>query len=152
MSTFEWDKNYDNHEQVRPYYQDYLAVRAELEAVGNYPYNDSFKGRIPGIAGKDEGTAIYLLQGMHQRDEMYAKVDAFLNDGGERVEWLDEVRRGTVIHYGFYMGGTGWREYPESRLVPRNGKPHMVIPKGKRTNGFSVWGGNVLIKAKKVSV
>lgn len=144
--TFVWDNDYHNTEQVRPYLDDFLVVHAELEADGRYPYNDSFRGRIPGIAGPDEDTAIYLLQTLKRLDELHNKVEAFLADGGERVDSLDQTRRGTVVHYGFYMGGTGWNEWHQARLLPRDGKPFAVLPKGRRTNGHYVAGGHVLIR------
>lgn len=142
---FTFDNDYKNTEQVRPYMADFLEVYAEFEAAGKFPYNDSFKGRIPGVEGPDEDTAIYLLQTLRDLDLLEAKVAAFLAEGGEHVETLTETRRGTVVCYGFYMGGTGWREYPEARLVARNGKPYAILPKGKRTNGYQVE-GRVMIR------
>lgn len=145
QTTFVFDKDYKNHEQVRPFMADFLAVFAELEAAGKYPYNDSFKGRIPGVEGPDEDTAIYMLQTLRDLDALAVKVAAFLADGGEHVETLTETRRGTVVCYGFYMGGTGWTEYHDARLLARNGKPYAILPKGKRTNGHLVQ-GRVMIR------
>lgn len=139
-STFVFDRNYNNKEQVRPFMGDYRRVRAELEAAGAYPYNASFMGRIPGIIGPNEETAIYLLQTLHEIDEMNEKVRAFLASGGREVDELDEVVRGTVVHYAFYSGGTGWVQYDQARLVPRGGRPHAVLPKGRRVNGHLLHG------------
>ena len=58
-----FSKDYKDLEQVGEFYPAYLAVYESLRAAGEYPYNDSFKGRIPGIEGPQEDTAIYLLQG-----------------------------------------------------------------------------------------
>src|SRR3954469_24020651 len=114
--TFVFDKNYRNDEQVRPYMEAFLAVYTEVEAAGNgTAYNDSFRGLIPAIAGDDEDTAIYLLQTLRRLDQLAVQIEEFLADGGEEVTTLDKVRRGTVVHVGFYMGGTGWTQWDEAR-------------------------------------
>lgn len=123
-APFVFDRDYGNYEQVRPYFAEYCAVLAELENAGQYPYNNSFKGRVPSLAGasdKDEDTAIYMLQSMHSRDDMDRKVAQFAADGGYDVEELDgSERRGTIAKYGFYVGGTGW-EVLEDVRVKRQG-------------------------------
>lgn len=129
---------------VRPFYSDYLAVLAEIEAAGAYPYNASFKGRIAGIDPAttgttldDEDTAIYLLQQLHSRERDEARRDAFLASGGVPVASvsLDEGKslRGTVARFGWYSGGTGWQELADVRLVqhPRRPGQFAFIPKGK---------------------
>ena len=45
MEPFVFDKNYDNVEQLRPYFDDFMAIYDTIEGV---KYNDIFKGRIPG--------------------------------------------------------------------------------------------------------
>lgn len=147
---FTFDRNYDNTEQVRPYYADYAAVRAEMDAAGRYPYNDDFKGRIASLAGTDdreEDSAIYLLQRMHELDALTVKIADFLASGGVRADDLQEgeIRRGTVVHYGFYMGGTGWQQWEGARLL-RTSRGLAVLPKGKRTYGHSLTEGRVLVK------
>lgn len=124
-TLFAFDNNYDNHEQVRPYMADFLTVYAEITADGGFPYNDSFKGRIPGLADstdKDEDTGIYLLQNLRRLDREQARREEFLASGGVVIaETVDDftrkTRRGTLVHYGFYMGGTGWNEYPDARVT-----------------------------------
>ena len=135
--SFTFDRDYGNREQVARFYDDYLLAREAVLAEGGYPYNDSFRGLIPGIEGPDEGTAIYMLQGEYQLRELEARVAAFLADGGQGVEHLDAATKyAVVVEYGFYVGGTGWREWLEARIVPDpTGKPRAVLPKGKRTRG-----------------
>ena len=137
-TTFRFNRNYKDLEQVAAYYPAYLTVYERMTEAGAYPYNDNFKGRIPGIEGPDEDTAIYLLQGMRSMRELEAKVDAALADGYEAVD-RDTVqgttKYATIVHYGYYMGGTGWNVWKDARLV-RNGSNVVVLPKGKRTNGF----------------
>ena len=139
MTTpFTFDKNYDNNEQVRPFYAAYSTVRAELEAAGQYPYNDSFKGRIPGIEGPSEDTAIYLLQTMHDLDDMREKVAAF---GGVDAATLPvgETWRGDVAKYGWYMGGTGWQVYKDHR-IERNSRGDVLLTAPRKRNGFYALG------------
>lgn len=132
---FIFNRDFDDHEQVRPYFDGYLARRAELEAAGQYPYNDSFKGHIPGLEGPNEGRGIYMLQQMYDRDEMQAKVDAFLADGGQPVDELDlpEGRelRGTLATFGFFMGGTGYSE--QDVWLSRTGDRVMIREPRART-------------------
>jgi len=148
---FVFDKDYDNHEQVRPYFAAYTDRLRALESLGKYPYNESFKGHIPGIEGPDEDTAIYLLQRMRDRDAMHAKRDEFLSDGGREIRPADladgEQLRGTVASYGFYSGGTGWAQYESARLTKHRGAL-VVLEKGKRTNG-RLLSGTVLLRPDK---
>lgn len=145
--TFVFDKDYDRIEQVAPFYPEYEVIFNELAAAGKYPYNSSFEGKIPGIAGPDEETAIYLLQQMRHIADMNAKVAEFEAAGGRPLERLDEITRFTeVIWYGFYVGGAGFNKRQDVRLVPDlNGRPYMAIPKGKRTHGEHI-SGKVMVR------
>lgn len=117
--TFVWDKNYKNTEQMRPYLADFLAIKKELTDAGKYPYNDSFKGRIPGLAGSlNEDTGIYLLQTLADLERLRARTADVLARGGYRLtdRLPSETERGTLIHTGGYMGGTGWKEIPQAKV------------------------------------
>lgn len=129
------------------FFPTYMAVYEEITAAGHYPYDSSFKGRIPGITGPSEDTAIYLLQGTRHLRELQVQIDAALADGCEPLDSLDvETKFSRVIHYGFYMGGTGWQEWKNARLIPHDsGSIKAVLPKGKRTHGHYV-SGKVLVK------
>jgi hypothetical protein len=138
--SFRFDRNYDNKDQVAEFLPEFLAVHAEITDAGEYPYNDSFKGRIPGIEGPDEDTAIYLLQTLKSLRELDALVAERLAEGYEHITALDGITKfRVVVHYGFYMGGTGWQQWPDARLVPpgaaRYPRSWSVLPKGRRTNG-----------------
>lgn len=146
--SFSFNKDYNDHEQVRPYFDAYTKVYDELQAAGQYPYDSLFKGRIPGIEGPSEDTAIYMLQQMRSREALAVRRNAFEESGGKVVTADDmtegEIRRGTVASAGFYMGGTGWTEYDKARLVKNNGRL-VVLEKGKRTNGRLLQ-GDVLLR------
>lgn len=146
--TWAWNNDYKDLGQVEEFYPAYLAVYEELREAGQYPYNDSFKGRIPGIEGPREDTAIYLLQklrGMHAHE---AKLAAYRADGWrdfDRSELGDAPARfAGVVDHGFEMGGSGWREWENARLTPYHSSV-MVLPGRNRTNGHLVT-GQLLVK------
>lgn len=148
LGAFRFDRDYDNHEQVRSYFDDYMSVYRELESAGQYPYNDRFRGRIPGIEGPDEDSAIYMLQNLRSRDALKVQIDDLLEAGGREVsiDDVDKPIRGTVVQAGFYMGGTGYRSWESARLMRAgNGHQLAVLPKGKRTHGSILGEGRIFV-------
>jgi hypothetical protein len=144
-AEFRFDRDYDNKGQVAEFLPEFLAVHAEITGADEFPYNDSFKGRIAGIAGPDEDTAIYLLQNLKALNELDALVAKRLAEGYEEITELDKITKfKVVVHYGYYMGGTGWQQWPDARLVPPGAaqypKSWCVLPKGRRTNGVLLQG------------
>lgn len=140
----------DRDALVRPFYDDYLRVRAELAAAGRaderIAYNDDFRGRIPGIdpattgtTPKDEETAIYLLQNLHTRERERAMLNEFIARGAVPLDREDVPEighlRGDVAIAGWYSGGTGFRILSDVRVL-RHGRSLAALPKGKRTNGY----------------
>lgn len=139
--------NDQEDELVRPFYGDYLRRRAQIERNGAYPYNESFRGHLPSLNAEtpdDEGTAIYLLQKLYDREQMRAKLAAFVAQGARQITADDipddKPLRGSVAVVGEYSGDTGYREHHGVRIVRRNPRlPYlMALPKGKRTNGISL--------------
>ena len=145
----EWtfNRDYRDKGQVEAFYPEYLAIREELESAGQYPYNEAFNGRIPGIAGPDEDTAIYLLQQEHSLRELDATLAARRADGWRDLpheEITDTPQKfAGVALYGFYVGGTGWRQWDNAR-VRRYGSGVMILPAGRRTNGH-IAAGRLLV-------
>jgi hypothetical protein len=149
-TAFEFDHDYSNLAQIMPLYPAYTERRQELDAKGHYPYNASFRGYLGIHSGKDEDTAIYLCQTLTHIHEDALKVNAFIDAGGRFL--ADDERpagRFDVAMFGWYMSGDGFRVYEDVRLVWRQGtttgRPYMVLPKGKRTHGYSIE-GVVLVK------
>ncbi len=135
LPQFVWDGDYNNREQVRPYMEKFLAEYDRIVAAGKYPYNDSFKGLIPEIAGDREDTAIYMLQNLRDIDEDDRKLEAFLAEGAVpldqvQVEGMKSVR-GDLAAKGWYVGGTGWKVIRDVRLSKHNGRV-MYTPKGRQ--------------------
>ena len=142
-TPFVFDRDYKNTEQVRPYLADFLAVKRELTAAGKYPYNDSFKGKIPGLAGstdKNEDTGIYLLQTLADLDDIRARAQAAIEAGAYRLaERLPApAERGTLIRSGWYMGGTGWKEIASAqvKLDEQTGRVLFRLPRQKNWRTF----------------
>ncbi len=143
---FTFNKNYNDLEQVAAWLPEFSVLRAEIISAIGYPYNDEFKGKIPGIAGDHEDTAIYLLQGLYRQREMDARLAGWLADGYKPLDSLAAVTKfARVILYRADRSGE-WHEYQDARLVPETkprpaeitGGIHSLIPKGKRTHGTFV--------------
>lgn len=150
--TFVFDKNYRNTDQVAPYFDAYMARFRELEAGGQYPYNDSFRGHVPGIEGDCEGAAIYIMQGVRHLNEEHARVAKLRAEGLAPIDNLPARKRFARIALyrpGSYTNGTGELSvYEDARLVPDDqGRPYAVLPKGKRTRGYLVQNAQVLVLA-----
>lgn len=139
-TTFRFNRNYHDHDQIAEFMPAYTARYDELAATGKYPYNDSFKGHIPGIEGPDEDTAIYLCQSKRHLNEHAAKIEAALADGYRHLDRAEvtatPVRYRSVVHHSFQNGETGWEEWADARLLTFNqGRSIGVLPKGKQTRG-----------------
>lgn len=149
--TFVFDNDYGNKEQVRQWLPTFQRIRATIEAEGRYPYNDSFKGRIDGIEGADEDTAIYLLQSLHAIEQEHATIALLRSEGFEPLDTLSKTTRyPTVVlwYQGCYVGGTGRIVTVEdARVLPgEQGRPLGVLPKHKRSNGYPVGTATVLVR------
>lgn len=143
---FTWNRDYEDLEQVAEWLPEFTAFRDAITGAGRFPYNDDFKGKIAGIAGEREDTAIYLLQGLFRKREMDARVAAWLADGYRPVTELAATTKfARVILYQAGRSGE-WREYADARLVPETrprqaevtGGIAALLPKGKRTHGVYV--------------
>lgn len=161
MFTFNGD--YNDFAQVAEYIGDFARVRAEIIEAGQYPYNASFEGRIPGefnrttrknVEGDHETAAIYMLQCLYRAWEIEARVLDLLAKGYRHITYLDEIKRFQhVVLYPTDRHQGEWAEYEGARLLPETnerqtevtGRIRGVLPKGKRTRGYLVNGRNVLV-------
>ena len=66
---FKFNKNYKDLEQVKEFFEDFKKEYNKIKEQKEYPYNSKFEGKIKGIEGDDEGTAIYLLQALKRKEE-----------------------------------------------------------------------------------
>jgi len=119
VAPFKSNENCRDLEQVRHLMPAYQRRYNELLAAKQRPYNDSFKGHLGTdfASPVDEDWAIYLCQTLRDVEEDTERVTAALAEGFEPVEKVDRPIRGSVIHYGFYMGGNGFRRWDDVTLV-----------------------------------
>ncbi len=155
LEPFTWNGNYKDYSQVERFYPRYCEVRTELDSAGEYPYDACFKGRIPGIEGEREDTAIYLLQGLHRMRGFETKVSELLQHGYEEISALEKTTRFADVVLcprGNHDGP--WAEFPGARVIPETnerqreytGALRTVMPKGARTRGTFINGRRVLVK------
>lgn len=133
-----WNNNYRDLTQVERFYPAYLARFEQLQAAGKYPYNASFRGHVSGIEGPDEDRAIYMLQTLRGVREVESTVAIHRAAGWRDMDPAElhsgPVRFAGVAEYGFYMGGTGFREWSNARLTMFHSSM-MLLPGRNRTNG-----------------
>jgi hypothetical protein len=154
--SFTWNRDFKDLEQVAEWLPEFTAIYDQIAAAGKYPYNDSFRGKIAGIAGDREDTAIYLLQGLYRQREMDARIAGWLAEGYRHLTELGAVTKfPVVILYRADRSGE-WHQYEAARLVPEakpnqaavTGKISALIPKGKRTHGVLVGVNNFAVLVK----
>jgi len=146
MTEWRFNKEYDDMEQVAQFLPAFLDVLTEIESAGQYRYNDSFKGRIPGIAGACEDTAIYLLQGLERARKESARIEELLAAGYVYVTELPATRKyGHVVLTPTRHMGEEWAEFHDARVVPNGGRPYAILGKGRSVNGHLISGRNVLV-------
>jgi hypothetical protein len=159
---FTFNRNYRDLGQVAPYLPAFLAAYERLEGGRGFVYNDDFRGQVcaeiedpghtharNGACGCGEDTAIYLLQTLRRAKMVEAQVAERMAAGYQPLETLTEVTRfAHVVEYGSYHDVTGWKEWEDVRVVPdAQGRPEVVLPKGRRTHGFRLGGGHLLVLA-----
>jgi hypothetical protein len=133
---FVFNGDYHDLGQIIPFIDGYWTVYEELKAAGKYPYNDSFTGRIPGLAGAlpKEETPIYLLQGLRSLVEGHDLLATVLEEGYVRLTELAKQERfaSVVVFDQFYRP----QRYEQARVSPDpRHKPCHLLPKGRRTHG-----------------
>ena len=154
MMAWIFNRDYGDLSQVTEFWPAYLAVYQELAAAGKYPYDDEFRGRIPGAEGSCEDTAIYLLQHTRHLRDHENRLAGYRASG-----WRDfdpgelgatPRRFAGVVAHSFCVGGTGWNEWGDSRLVIRRGSV-LLLPGRARTRGVLA-DGKLLVREEKDSV
>lgn len=142
--AFQWG-GYGDYDSVEPFYEEYLLLRQGMVAGGGIAYGESFKGKIPGLAGHPrEGSAIYMLQKLHSRKETQAMVESFEAEGGVEighdVDLSTPVRVASVAESGFYVGGYGFRRREGGRVTRTAAGNLVYLPPGHSRNGYHLTG------------
>ena len=81
---FIFNKNYEDLEQVKEFYPDFLREYQSLKAKNQYPYNSLFEGKIKGLEEStehNEKTGIYLLQRLQEKTEKETRERKMTDDG-----------------------------------------------------------------------
>jgi len=134
---FKFDGNYDNLEQVQPFYQEFMVIHNSIDGVAT---NRLFRGKIAGLAGDSEDTGIFLLQQLKTANKRSEKIDSLLKDGYKEVIAEDggSTKYESVVKIGNDYSKAGVTEYPKARIVFAE-KRMFIVPKGNRTRGYNVW-------------
>jgi len=116
---------------------------------GGLFYNADFAGRIPELAGPDEETGIYLLQGLRRSRINEGKLRAALAAGYAEItrgELNSQQRFESIILLGCGRDGR-WTEYAGARIVfDDHGHAAGVLGKGKRSRGQRTIGRRVIAR------
>lgn len=147
--TFVFNKSYNDKDQVREFLPRFTELRDEMRAMGQYPYNSCFVGKIHGIEGPDEETAIYLLQNLYDIEAEARAMSALREEMQPLTELSKTTKFAKIVVYqsNHFVGGTGTRKsFEHARVVPKNGRPYVILPKGKRTHGYLIAGYEVLVR------
>ena len=79
-------------------------------------------------------------------DEIKAKLSAARRAGYHAPAAITSpTKYASIIHYGWYMGGTGWQEYRDARLISTGPGSWGILEKG-RVNHARMLTGHVLVK------
>lgn len=136
LGVWVFNGDYEDLAQIIPFIEPYWTIYEQLKSAGQYPYNASFEGRIPGLedALPREETPIYLLQQLRGLVEGHERLARVLGDGYRRLTELATRERfsSVVVFDRFYAV----QSYEEARVIPdEQHRPCGVLPKGKRTRG-----------------
>jgi hypothetical protein len=125
----------------------YWQRRQELDAAGRYPYHSEFYDLVPDAERPE--TPIYVLAGLYQMVRGCEEEAACWEQGMDRLESLSSTQKfERAVVFAWHFSGFGSHEryeWTEARIVPDvHGKPHAVLPKGKRTHGCQLNGSAVV--------
>lgn len=136
-TTFKFDGDYDNLEQVAEFYQEFKKIK---DSIDGHAYNSLFEGKIAGLAGENESKGIYLLQQLDTANKRSGKINGLLKDGYKQVVPEDggSTKYESVVKVGNDYSQAGVDEYPKARIVFAE-KRMFIVPKGNRTRGYNVW-------------
>lgn len=137
LGVWVFNSDYRDLAQIIPFIEEYWTIYGQLRAAGRYPYNASFEGRIPGLAGAlpREETPIYLLQQLRGLVEGHERLAETLAAGYWRLRELAARERfaSVVVFDRFYAA----RRFDDARVIPdEQHRPSGLLPKGKRTHGL----------------
>lgn len=136
LGVWVFNGDYQDLAQIIPFIEAYWRIYEQLKVAGQYPYNASFEGRIPGLqeALPHEETPIYLLQQLRNLVEGHERLGQALKAGYRRLTELAARERfaSVVVFDQFYAT----QRYEDARIIPdEQHHPGGLLEKGKRTRG-----------------
>lgn len=151
---FKFDKNYNNLNQVRPFYEEFKKIKEKLQKSGNhmYKYNSTYKGRIKGIAGEDEMTAIYLLQHLQTAENREYTIKHLIESGFKEITLKNKaetVKYKEVIQVGTSYSDDDVKKFEGARVHfsdTGRGLKIWILPKGARVKGYPIHDERIFVK------
>ena len=133
---FIFNGDYKDLEQVQPFYDEFKKLK---DGTVGFAYNDMFMGKILGIVGKNENTAIYLLQQLDTEYKRRSEIEKLHNSGYRQVvpKTGGFERYENVVKIGNNYSSAGVNEYPKARIFFSDGRMY-IVPKGNRSRGYTV--------------
>ncbi len=142
---FLFNNKYSDLEQVRPYYQDFLEVFNKIEGTR---YNSLFEGKIKGIEGKDEKTAIYLLQQLNTELNKEKIIKKAIEDGYKYPKYtgVRNVKYNKILQVGTDYSKDSIREYEKATLLfSEDGYLRAILPYRHTRTGYTIYPDRVIL-------
>ncbi len=139
---FKFNGKYKDLKQVEKFYTDFIKIDKQFEKEEKFAYNDLFKGKIKGIEGEDENTAIYLLQSLKTQKSKEEKIKNLLKDGFREITTGEGIKKfEKVVMVGTDYSEDSTKEFERARLLFEKGFINFIIPKGFSKRGIIIYPG-----------
>ena len=142
---YKFDDNYNNLEQVKPFYQEFKKLFDEIDGT---KYNSMFEGKIAGIAGEDEKTAIYLLQQLEQELSKQKIIEQALKDGYNypKYEGKRTIKYAHILQIGTDYSKNDKKEFENANLLfTDTGKLEAILPARCSRKGYYIYPDRIIL-------
>ena len=142
---YKFNDNYNDLEQVKPYYQEFKKLFDEIEGT---KYNSMFEGKIADIAGEDEKTAIYLLQQLEKEISKQKIIEQALKDGYNypKYEGKRAIKYSQILQVGTDYSEDSIKEFENaSILFTDTGKLEAILPARCSRRGYYIYPDRIIL-------
>lgn len=142
---FKFNKNYHDLEQVKPYFEEFKKLHDSIEGTA---YNSLFEGKIKGIAGDDEKTAIYLLQQLDTELNRQKIITGALKNGFDypKYDGKRAVKYAHILQVGTDYSQDRTREFENSSLLfTEAGILEAILPARHSRSGYYIYPDRVIL-------
>jgi hypothetical protein len=137
---FKFDENYENLKQVEKFYPEFKKLYDNITEKGNFAYNYLFEGKIKGIEGEDEKTAIYLLQNLETQKNKEKKIKELLENGFNRIDKGEGTQKfNKIVIVGTDYSEDSTKEFENVRIMFKDENTKFIIPKGYSKRGLYIY-------------